>query len=177
MVPVFLAAAPMVPHAVLAEEKEILRSEGYFHVSGLYYRNAADADKMRRLEAERRVDQARVDERRAAERSAGVVCGWCEKVIPIGVPTVIIAFRWVHAEPCADEYDAFTAGSSTTSPAPDPAAAAGPGGEHDPRWSLVTDATLVEFEGEMTTWGDLMLADRKTVEMLPDGRLVGGYDL
>jgi hypothetical protein len=55
MIAAILAAAPMVSHAVLAEEKEILRSEGYFHVRGIYLANAADADKLRRLEAERRV--------------------------------------------------------------------------------------------------------------------------
>jgi hypothetical protein len=57
MVPVFLTAAPMVPHSVLAEEKQILRSEGYFHVRGIYYASSADADKMRRLEAARRVEE------------------------------------------------------------------------------------------------------------------------
>jgi hypothetical protein len=46
---------------------------------------------------------------------------------------------------------------------------------NDPRWSLVTDDTLVDFDGEMSRWGDLMLQDRQTVDMLEDGRLVGGY--
>ena len=46
---------------------------------------------------------------------------------------------------------------------------------NDPRWSLVTDDTLVDFDGEMSRWGDLMVQDRKTVDMLEDGRLVGGY--
>lgn len=53
----FVASAPMVPHAVLEEEKAILRTEGYFHVRGIYLANAADADKARRYEAERRVAQ------------------------------------------------------------------------------------------------------------------------
>jgi hypothetical protein len=39
----------------------------------------------------------------------------------------------------------------------------------------ITDETPVEFDGEMTTWGALMLADRKTVERDADGVLRGGY--
>jgi hypothetical protein len=57
MVPMFLEAAPMVSHAVMAEENEILRTEGYFHVRSIYFANAADADKARRFEAERRVEE------------------------------------------------------------------------------------------------------------------------
>jgi hypothetical protein len=52
--------------------------------------------------------------------------------------------------------------------------------ENDPRWSAVTDDSIVEWDDgdghkSQERWGDLMLTDRKTVEMAPDGRLVGGY--
>ena len=166
MVPVFLAAAPMVPHAVLAEEKVIIRNEGWFHVAERYFASAPDADRMRRLEAERRVaERARLEG----------ICAWCNKRILANEPSVQISYRWVHAKPCALEFDAFVYGGER--PAPDPAAAAGPGGENDPRWALVTDNTPVEFDGELCRWADLMLADRKTVEMRPDGSLVGGYPI
>jgi hypothetical protein len=115
MVPVFFPAAPPVPHAVLAEEKVIIRDDGWFHVGLRYYASAPDADKMRRLEAERRV----------AERERhGRFCAWCDGKL----------------------------------------------------LQLVTDDTLVDFDGEMCRWGSLMIQDRKTVEMKPDGSLVGGYN-
>ena len=69
MISAILAAAPMVSHAVLAEEKEILRSEGYFHVRGIYLANAADADRLRRLEAERRVEERESIARIARDRA------------------------------------------------------------------------------------------------------------
>jgi len=153
MVPVFLPAAPIVPHAVLDEEKEILRSEGYFHVRGLYFANAFDADKMRRREAERRVA--------ARERLAALpACAFCFEKIG-GQVAVVIAMKPVHPA-CAQRFDAWIAGHPS---------------ENDTRWKDVTDDTLVDFDGEMTRWGDLMVQDRKTVDMLPDGRLVGGYPL
>lgn len=52
---------------------------------------------------------------------------------------------------------------------------------NDPRWRDVTDDTVVMWNNQNDTpevtcrWGDLMLADRKTVEMHPDGTLHGGY--
>lgn len=39
----------------------------------------------------------------------------------------------------------------------------------------ITDSTVVEFDGVRTTWGALMLADRKTVKRDIDGVLRGGY--
>lgn len=174
MVPVFLEAAPIIPHAVLAEEREIIREFGWFHVDReRYYASAPDADKMRRLEAERRVDERRAAERREAQLRAGVVCAWCDKLIVVGEPAVIIEFRWLHAAPCAEEFE--SSADDRAQQLPDPAAAAGPGGENDPRWALVTADTTVDFDGEMTSWGQLMIQDRKTVRMLKDGRLVGGY--
>lgn len=58
MVPIYLPPV-VVSHEVLDEEKAIIAEEGWFHVAGRYYRSAPDADKMRRLEAERRVERAR----------------------------------------------------------------------------------------------------------------------
>lgn len=52
---------------------------------------------------------------------------------------------------------------------------------NDPRWSSVTDESIVMWDNnddgplEETRWGDLMLTDRKTVEMGADGVLYGGY--
>ena len=86
-----------------------------------------------------------------------MTCAWCSVPIGQGEPTRQIAFQELHPS-CADAFDAFVYG-----------------GENDLRWRLVTDDTPVCFDGELCRWGDLMLADRKTVDMLPDGRLVGGY--
>lgn len=53
--------------------------------------------------------------------------------------------------------------------------------DNDPRWSSVTDDSIVLWDNndsgplEETRWGDLMLTDRKTVEMGADGVLRGGY--
>lgn len=149
MVPIYLPPV-VVPHEVLEEEKAIIAAEGWFHVAGLYYRSAPDADKMRRLEAERRVTER--------ERQEKLVCAFCFEKISRHV-AVIIAMRPVHPS-CAKEFEAWVDG--------DPAG-------WDPRWNAVTDDTPVDFDGETCRWGDLMLADRKTVEIQSDGRLVGGY--
>ena len=151
MVPAFLAAAPVVPHAVLEQEKAIIREEGWFHVDGRYYRSAPDADKMRRLEAERRV--------RGVLQRELPVCAFCFERIPADQQPVPIAMRDVHPD-CAKQFDAWVSDHSE---------------EMDPRWSEITDETPVEFDGEICAWGDLILADRKTVDMLEDGRLIGGY--
>jgi hypothetical protein len=87
------------------------------------------------------------------------VCAFCFERIAADVTPVVIAQRNVHPE-CAKEFDAWIASTPE---------------ENDPRWLEVTDATPVEFDGKMTTWGELMLTDRKNVEILPDGRLVGRY--
>lgn len=53
--------------------------------------------------------------------------------------------------------------------------------QNDPRWKEITDDTTVMWDNnddkpeEPCRWGDLMLADRKTVVMRPDGTLHGGY--
>jgi hypothetical protein len=53
--------------------------------------------------------------------------------------------------------------------------------DNDPRWSSVTDDSIVMWDNnddeppEETRWGDLLLTDRKTVEMGADGVLRGGY--
>lgn len=87
------------------------------------------------------------------------VCAWCFERIPEGVVPVEIAFRKLHAH-CADQFDDWIAND--------------PGG-WEPAWAKVTDDSLVDFGGQTCRWGDLMLADRKTVDLKPDGRLVGGY--
>jgi hypothetical protein len=53
MVPIYHPAAT-VPHEVLEEERRIIAVEGWFTVADRYYANAFDADRARRIEAERR---------------------------------------------------------------------------------------------------------------------------
>lgn len=51
--------------------------------------------------------------------------------------------------------------------------------DNDPRWSAVNDDTQVRWIDEnkstYTTWGALDRNARKTVDMLPNGHLVGGF--
>jgi hypothetical protein len=148
MVPIYLAPQ-VVPHAVLEEERAIIQSEGWYHVCGKYIASAPDADNARRVEAERRV----------AERQRLAVCAFCYESIPDGVIAVTIAMRSVHPH-CAVAFDRWV----SETPA-----------ENDARWLEIADETPVEFDGEICAWGDLMLADRKEVEMLTDGRLIGRY--
>src|SRR5438045_2780060 len=96
MVPIYLPPV-VVPHEVLDEEKKIIVEEGWFHVAGTYYPNAANADKMRRLEAERRATER--------ERQEKLVCAWCFEKIG-GHVAVIIAMRAVHPT-CAKEFEAW----------------------------------------------------------------------
>ncbi|MDQ6769830.1 MAG: hypothetical protein M3Z54_07580 [Gemmatimonadota bacterium] len=138
MVPIYLPPV-VVPHAVLEEEMAIIKAEGWYHVAGQYYASAPDADKMRRLEAERRVAER--------ERLARI-CAWCNEEIRNGQFSNTVALAKVH-DRCAEEFNNW--------------------------WSLVTDDTIVDFDGEETRWGDLMVQDRKVCEFQPDGRLVGGY--
>jgi hypothetical protein len=151
MVPIFLPQLE-VPHAVLEEERAIIREEGWYHVAGRYIASAPDADKARRIEAEQRVAER--------ERCERLTCAWCLERIT-GHVAVVIAMRAVHPA-CAKEFDAWISEHPR---------------ENDPRWSGVTGSSPVDFNGEMTTWGALALQDRKVVELLPDGRLVGGYPL
>lgn len=51
--PVFLPQAPAPSPAVRAFERAVLAAEGLFHVAGRYYARSDDADRMRRIEAER----------------------------------------------------------------------------------------------------------------------------
>jgi hypothetical protein len=151
MVPVFQAPA-IVPHAVLEEERKMIVEEGWFHVAGRYIASAPDADKARRTEAERRVAEK--------ERREALTCAFCFEPIG-GHVAVVLAMRAVHPA-CAKEFDRWIMETPR---------------QNDERWLAVTDDSLVDFDGETLRWGDLMLADRKTVEMQSDGRLVGGYPL
>jgi hypothetical protein len=151
MVPIYVPPADVVPHVVLEEEQGIIRAEGWFHVAGLYYRSAPNADKMRRLEAERRVAER--------ERLAALpACAFCFERIT-GQVAVVIAMKPVHPS-CAARFDAWITGHPS---------------ENDPRWLQVTDGTPVEFDREVCTWGSLSLAERKEVLMTKDGQLVGSY--
>jgi hypothetical protein len=51
--PVFLPPAPATSPAVRAFERAVLAAEGRHHVAGRYFASGADADRFRRLEAER----------------------------------------------------------------------------------------------------------------------------
>lgn len=177
MVPIYLPPV-VVPHEVLAEEKAIIAEEGWFHVAGSYYRNAADADKMRRLEAEQRV--------RERERLEKLVCAFCSKRIT-GNVAVVIAMKPVHPS-CAKEFEAWVYGEGkepVTAVPPVPL-------EQQLRKSIelgrIQDEDLVEwgqwvdedtpnerYEYEQVRWGALSVYERHTVERRPDGRLVGGY--
>ncbi len=147
-VPIYRPAAHP-SDAVLDEEAKILEDEGYYTVAGIYYASQADAAIQRRWEAERRARE---------QTQRPLICAFCFEQIT-GQVAVVIAMRPVHPA-CAKEFDAWI----SEHPA-----------ENDARWSQVTDETPVNFEGEMCRWGELMLADRKVCEMLPDGSLVGGY--
>lgn len=138
--------------AILEAEAQLLERDGVYHVGSLYFAKQSDASFVRRLEAEKVVS--------AKERHEALTCAFCFGKI-VGQVAVIIAMRAVHPA-CAKDFDAWI----ESTPA-----------ENDPRWTAVTNDTLVEFDGEETRWGDLMLADRKTVEIQTDGRLVGGYPL
>jgi hypothetical protein len=163
---------------VLEEEKAIIKAEGWFHVAGGYYRNAADADKMRRLEAERRV--------REKERLEKLVCAFCSTPIT-GDVAVVIAMKPVHPS-CAKEFEAWVYGEEKESaPATPPVPL-----EQQLRKSIelgrIQDDELVSwgqwvdedtpnerYEYEQVRWADLSVYERHTVERQPDGRLVGGY--
>lgn len=58
----------VVDPAVLAEEAQIVREEGWLHVAGRYFANASDAATQRRWEAERRVREGMTRHN---------VCSWC----------------------------------------------------------------------------------------------------
>lgn len=148
MVPIFLPPA-VVPHAVLEEETAIIKAEGWYHVNTIYYRSAPDADKMRRLEAERRVTER--------ERQQKLTCAFCFEKID-GHVAVIIAMRAVHPS-CAKEFDAWVSSKPE---------------ENDPRWLTVTAETPVLFDGEMTMWSDLSGNERMECDFGADGVLVGG---
>lgn len=51
--PVFLPPAPAPSPAVRAFERAVLAAEGPHHVAGRYFARSDDADRMRRIEAER----------------------------------------------------------------------------------------------------------------------------
>ena len=51
--PVFLPQAPVPSPAVRAFERAVIAAEGPHHVAGRYFARSADADRMRRDEAER----------------------------------------------------------------------------------------------------------------------------
>jgi hypothetical protein len=146
MVPIHFPPV-VVSHAVLEEEKAIINAEGWFHVAGRYYASAPDADKVRRLEAERRVAEK---ERR--------VCAFCFERID-GQVSVVIATKPVHVG-CAERFELWI----TDHPS-----------ENDPRWLSVNDSTPVRFGDELTTWGSLSQAERQEVSMTKDGKFVGSY--
>lgn len=152
MVPVHLSQADKPSDAILRAETMLLQRDGCYHVGSLYFAKQADALFVRRLEAERIV--------RAKEQHDALVCAFCFEKIG-GSVAVVIAMRPVHPA-CAKEFDAWISEHPT---------------ENDERWLSVTDDTAVEFDGEFCRWGELMLQDRKTVDMLANGRLVGGYPL
>lgn len=148
MVPIYHPQAPKPSDAILEAEARLLERDGHNHVGQLYFRSEADAALWRRVEAEKIVEDA--------ARRARLTCAFCHERIE-GNVAVIFATKAVHPN-CAKEFEAWSRG------------------ENDIRWQDVTDSTPVEFEGETTTWGELAVQDRKTCEMLPDGRIVGGYE-
>src|SRR5690242_14714486 len=97
MVPIYHEPA-VVPHAVLEEEAVIIKAEGWFHVRGIYLSSALDADKARRVEAERRVAER--------ERLATRNCAWCHQEIRNGQFTQVVALETVH-DRCAKEFEGW----------------------------------------------------------------------
>lgn len=68
--PIYHPQAPAPSPAVLDAERTILSAEGPHHVGGRYYANTFDAERMRRMAAERRVSEATRRETWTARRSA-----------------------------------------------------------------------------------------------------------
>ena len=192
MVPVYHEPA-VVPHAVLEEEAAIIKAEGWFHVRGIYLASATDADKARRVEAERRVAER--------ERAARHLCAWCREEIRNGQFTAVVALETVH-DCCAREFNAWAANSSQptveqprkASPKAPPATAVPVPLELQLRKSLELgriqddesvlwgewvdeDTPNERYEYEPVRWGDLSVYERHTVERQSDGKLVGGYPL
>lgn len=96
MTPIFQQAVVVSP-AVQAEDDAILAAEGSYHVAGRYIPCASDADKVRRVEAERRV------EGRAREASHAVICPWCNQPVKPG-SAINLGGRNLHGA-CVDEFD------------------------------------------------------------------------
>jgi hypothetical protein len=168
MVPIYHPAAE-VSHEVVREEKRIIRLEGWYHVRGTYYANAFDADRARRLEAERRVE----------ERD---LCLWCHKA-NAGAATVDAAGEKIHAVPCGQEFDEFTREQSPLPPPPleqslrKSLELGRVRDDDDVLWGewIDSDTPNERYEYEPVKWRDLSCYERHTVERQPDGRLVGGY--
>lgn len=183
-VPIYRPAA-VVSHEVLAEEKQIIALEGWWHVNEIYYANAFDADRMRRLEAEKRVrerERQQILRARAAEAEhAKLGCAWCSQPI-VGHVAVVIALKPVHPA-CAKEFEEWTASSEAE---PDPRNVPPVPVEQQPgriqddetvlwgQW-VDEDTPNERYEYEPVKWADLSVYERHTVERGEDGVLRGGY--
>ena len=101
--PLFFPPLPPVSDetflAVLTAEERMMDAEGPFHVEGRYYANLFDAERARRLAAERQVRQAE----RAATWLASRRCPWCGRTFAPGTAYEIIGGEPVHARPCLTE--------------------------------------------------------------------------
>jgi hypothetical protein len=166
--PIYQPAA-VVPHAVLDEEKEIIRTEGFFHVRQVYYANAFDADRARRWEAERRV----------AEKARS--CTWCSKPIA-GAPVVEAAAETIHADPCGKEFSSFTEAAPLIPLEQQLRKSIELGRIRDDelvQWGeWVDEDTPNERYGyQPVRWAELSVYERHTVERQANGKLVGGYPL
>jgi hypothetical protein len=98
--------------AVRREEEGIIEEhEGSrAHVNGRYYANASDADRQRRLEAERRV--------RREERMEGI-CAWCNIAFKDDDARIPAVGRFIHPKPCADEFNKLCEGMGGVELPPD----------------------------------------------------------
>jgi hypothetical protein len=154
----------MVSQEVLEEERRIIEMEGWFTVANRYYANAFDADKARRIEAERRV------------ADVAKKCAWCSEYLVEG-KWVEAAGERIHADPCLKEFDEFTR-TSPAAPAPPPPPVPL---EQQLRKSLelgrITNDTVVlwgewvdqdtpneRYAYEEVKWGELSVYERHTVE-------------
>lgn len=179
--PIYQPAA-VVSHAVLDEEKRIIAQEGWFTVASRYYANAFDADRMRRLEAERRVAER--------ERQEKLVCAWCLERIT-GNVAVIIAMKAVHPS-CAKEFEAWWQEGDPIKQGPDniPPVPLEQQLSKSIELGRIQNDEMVSwgqwvdedtpnerYEYEPVRWADLSVYERHTVERGADGLLRGGYPL
>ncbi len=104
-----LPPVPPPSPAVAAEMAVLLADEGPFHVAGRYIADGGLAGRVRRQEAERRVEAAARAAHVEARWLAAHGCPWCGRPVRPGTPYEVIGGEPLHARPCVIEFDAAEA--------------------------------------------------------------------